>query len=44
MTKAAFKKKKKKTLFTRKMDFSPRNCAVKCYIWIMVTKIGHFGK
>jgi hypothetical protein len=33
MTKSAFKKKKKKSLFTCKLDLNLRNKLVKCYIW-----------
>ena len=33
MAKAAFNKKK--TIFTRKLDFNLRNKLVKCYIWSM---------
>ena len=33
MAKAAFKKKKKKDLFTSKLDLNLRKKIVKCYIW-----------
>jgi len=35
MAKAAFNKKKKKTLFTSKLDLNLRKKLVKCYIWSM---------
>jgi len=36
MEKAAFNKKKKKTLFTSKLDLNLRKKLVKCYSWSMV--------
>jgi hypothetical protein len=45
MAKAAFKKKK--ILFTSKLDLNLRKKLVKCYNWntvFMILKIGHFGK
>ena len=35
MAKAAFKKKKKKNLFTSKLDLNMRKKLVKCYVWSM---------
>jgi hypothetical protein len=42
MAKAAFNMKK--TLFTSKLDLNVRKKFVKCYIWTVMLKRGHFGK
>jgi hypothetical protein len=42
MAKTAFNKKR--ALFTSKMGLELRKKLVKCYIWSMVLKLGHFGQ
>lgn len=47
MAKTGFSKKKKKTLFVRKLGLNLRNKPVKWYVWSMVCvvlKLGHFGQ